>query len=46
MSELPEEARPLGEIILRAGIQGVRQAIDKQNAQARAEGTPEVMACH
>ena len=42
LSELPEEARPLGEIILRGGIQAVRQAIDKQNAQARAEGTPEV----
>jgi hypothetical protein len=29
-------------LVLRGGIQAVRQAIDKQNVQARAEGTPEV----
>ncbi|MCX7620405.1 MAG: FUSC family protein [Acidimicrobiales bacterium] len=41
---LPELQRPIAELILRGGIPAVRQAIDKQNALARAEGKPLVDA--
>ncbi|QGG95274.1 hypothetical protein [Actinomarinicola tropica] len=41
---LPEEERPIAEQVLRGGIPAVRQAVDKQNEQARADGRPEVKA--
>lgn len=39
---LPPEQRPIAEQVLRGGIPAVRQAIEKQNEQAKAEGRPEV----
>jgi hypothetical protein len=39
---LPPEQKPVAEQVLRGGIPAVRQAIDEQNAQLRAEGKPEV----
>ncbi len=44
LAELPEEQKPIAEQLLRGGIPGVRQAIEKQNEAARAEGQPEVRA--
>jgi hypothetical protein len=44
LADLPEEQKPIAEQILRGGIPGVRQALEKQNAAARAEGLPEVKA--
>ena len=44
LAELPDAQRPIAEQILRGGVPAVRQAIDKQNEAARAEGQPEVRA--
>lgn len=44
LESLPEEERPIAEQVLRGGIPAVRQAVDKQNEQARADGHPEVKA--
>lgn len=42
LDALTPEHRPIAEQVLRGGIPAVRQAIEQQNAQARAEGLPEV----
>jgi hypothetical protein len=42
LAELPEEQKPIAEQILRGGLPAVRQAIEKQNELARAEGQPEI----
>jgi hypothetical protein len=42
LAELPEEQKPIAEQILRGGLPAVRQAIEKQNELARAEGQPEL----
>jgi hypothetical protein len=42
LASLPPEERPIAEQVLRAGIPGVRQALEEQNAAARAAGAPEV----
>ena len=44
LAELPEEQKPIAEQVLRGGIPAVRQAVDKQNEQARASGAPEIKA--
>lgn len=44
LAELPEEQKPIAEQLLRGGIPAVRQALEKQNEAARAEGLPEVKA--
>ncbi len=40
LASLPDLQRPIAEVVLRGGVPAVRQAIDKQNALARAEGKP------
>jgi hypothetical protein len=42
LAELPEAQRPIADQLLRGGIPSVRQAIDKQNELARADGQPEL----
>lgn len=42
LAALPPEQRPIAEQILRGGLAAVRQAIDAQNAELRAQGRPEV----
>ena len=42
LAALPEEQKPIAEQVLRGGIPAVRQAIEKQNEEARAAGTPEI----
>ncbi len=42
LAALPEEQKPIAEQVLRGGIPAVRQAIEKQNEQNRAEGRPEI----
>ena len=44
LASLPEEQKPIAEQVLRGGIPAVRQAVDKQNEQARAAGSPEIKA--
>lgn len=44
LATLPDEQRPIAEQLLRGGIPAVRQAIEKQNEEARAAGQPEVKA--
>jgi len=44
LAELPEEQKPIAEQVLRGGIPAVRQAVDKQNEQARSSGAPEIKA--
>ena len=44
LDALPAEQRPVAEQVLRAGMAGVRQAIDRDNEQRRAQGQPEVPA--
>lgn len=44
LASLPEEERPIAEQVLRGGIPAVRQAVDKQNEEARRDGRPEVKA--
>ena len=42
LESLPAEQRPIAEQLLAGGIPSVRQAIDKQNEQLKAEGKAEV----
>jgi len=42
LAALSPEQRPVAEQVLRGGLPAVRQAIQAQNAAARAEGRPEV----
>jgi hypothetical protein len=42
LAALKPEQLPVAEQLLRGGIPAVRQAIEEQNARARAEGRPEV----
>jgi hypothetical protein len=42
LAELPPEQKPVAEQVLRGGVPAVRQAIEEQNAQLRAEGKPEI----
>lgn len=42
LEAIPAEQRPIAEQLLAGGIPSVRQAIDKQNEQLKAEGKPEV----
>lgn len=42
LDTLEVHERPIADEVLRGGIPAVRQAVEKQNAQARAEGRPEV----
>ena len=42
LESIPAEQRPIAEQLLSGGIPSVRQAIDKQNEQLKAEGKPEV----
>lgn len=42
LDQLPTEHRPIAEQVLRGGIPAVRQAVDAENAKAKAEGRPEV----
>ncbi|MDY7101992.1 MAG: hypothetical protein S0880_12455 [Actinomycetota bacterium] len=42
IDELPAEQQPVAEQLMRGGMPAVRQAIEKQNEQARAENRPEV----
>jgi hypothetical protein len=44
MDELAVEERPIAEQVLRGGVPAVREAIAKQNEQAKAENRPEVPA--
>jgi hypothetical protein len=44
LASLPEEQKAIAEQVLRGGIPSVRQAVDKQNEQARATGSPEIKA--
>jgi hypothetical protein len=44
LAGLPEEHRPIAEALLRGGIPAVRQAVDKQNEEAKASGAPEIKA--
>jgi hypothetical protein len=44
LESVPAEQRPIAEQLLLGGIPSVRQAIDKQNAELRAAGKPEVKA--
>jgi hypothetical protein len=42
LGDLPVEQKPIAEQILRGGLPAVRQAIEKQNELARADGQPEI----
>ncbi len=42
LDTLEPHERPIAEEVLKGGLPAVRQAIQKQNAQAKAEGKPEV----
>jgi hypothetical protein len=44
LESLPEEQRPVAEQLALGGLPAVRQAIEKQNAERKAEGQPEVKA--
>jgi len=44
LSALSPEQRPVAEQVLRGGIPAVRQAVEEQNAKARAAGEPEIRA--
>jgi hypothetical protein len=44
LTEVAEEHRPIVEQVIRDGMPGVRAAIDKQNAEAKAAGKPEIDA--
>jgi hypothetical protein len=44
MASLPEEQQPIADHLLRAGLPGVRQAIQDQNATLAAEGKPTIKA--
>jgi hypothetical protein len=42
VASLPEEQKPIADQLLRAGLPGVRQALQDQNAALVAEGKPEI----
>lgn len=42
LASLPEEQEPVAQELIRGGLQGVRQALAKQNEQHRTEGAPEI----
>jgi hypothetical protein len=42
LDSLPAEQQAVAEQVLRGGLPAVRQALDKQNEEAKAEGRPEV----
>jgi hypothetical protein len=42
LAGLPEEQKPVAEQVLKGGIPAVRQAVEKQNEQNKAEGKPEI----
>ncbi|MGH1502986.1 MAG: hypothetical protein ACRBI6_05480 [Acidimicrobiales bacterium] len=42
LAEVPEEHRPIADQLLQGGLPAVRQAIEKQNAEAKAAEKPEV----
>jgi hypothetical protein len=44
LAALPPEQRPVAEQLLRGGIPAVRQALEAENARARAEHRPEIQA--
>ena len=44
VASLPPEQRPIAEQLLRGGLAAVRQAVDEQNAKAKASGDPEIKA--
>ena len=44
LEAVPAEQRPIAEQLLQGGIPAVRQAIEKQNEELKAEGKPEVKA--
>lgn len=44
LNSLPVEQQPIAEQVLRGGIPAVREAIAKQNAQAKKENRPEIVA--
>ena len=44
LADLPPEQRPVAEQVLKGGIPAVRQAVQKQNEAAEAEGKPPVKA--
>ena len=44
LAGLPEEQKPVAEQVLKGGIPAVRQAVEKQNEQNKAEGKPEISA--
>ena len=42
LNSLPEEQKPIAEAVLLGGIPAVRQAVEKQNEEARISGSPEI----
>lgn len=42
LASLPEEQKPVAQELIRGGLQGVRQALAKQNEQQRTEGAPQI----
>lgn len=44
LAELPPEQRPIAEQVLRGGVPAVREAIAKQNQEAREQNRPEIPA--
>ncbi|NNE74054.1 MAG: hypothetical protein HKN26_10345 [Acidimicrobiales bacterium] len=44
LKTLPDEQRPMADVLLHGGIPGLRTEIEKQNERAKAEGLPEVNA--
>lgn len=44
LASLPEEQKPIAEQVIKGGIPGVRQAIEKQNEALRAAGEQEISA--
>ena len=44
LDSLAPEHRPIAEQVLRGGLPAVRQAVEAQNTESRAEGKPEVSA--
>jgi hypothetical protein len=42
LAGLPEEQRPLAELVLQGGVPALRQALERQSAVAREHGQPEV----
>jgi len=44
LADLPEMQRPLARVVMRDGVPGIRQAVEKQNELARKQGQPEPIA--